>query len=145
MLPPLSIEGLLPPGIHAAEWPDLAARFGYNSRRRVLLSGFRDLCISLSSAGCPMVWLDGSFVTDKELPGDYDACWDTQGVDRDKLDPVLLDFTRTGRQVMQAKYFGDIFPAGTEGSSGLTFVDFFQQTRDGKTKGIVSLDPRRVP
>ncbi len=91
-----------------------------------------------------MVWLDGSFVTDKELPGDYDACWAWQGVDDKKLDPVLLDLSTDGRQIMQAKYFGDIFPAGIERGSGLTFVDFFQQTRDGTAKGIVSLDPRSV-
>lgn len=27
-----------------------------------------------------MVFVGGSFVTSKEFPGDYDACWDTVGV-----------------------------------------------------------------
>ncbi len=146
MLPPLTTDGLLPPGVHAADWPALNAQFGYNPRRRVLLASFRDLCAVLGFAGCPTVWLDGSFVSDKELPGDYDACWDWHGVDPSKLDPALLDFSPAGRIVMKAKYFGDIFLAGTiEGSTGLPFVDFFQQTRNGSTKGIVSLDPRSVP
>lgn len=146
MLPALTTDGLLPPGIHAAEWSDLRARFAHNPRRRVLLDGFRDACVALGSAGCSTVWIDGSFVTDKDLPGDYDACWDWQGVDPTKLDPVLLDFSRSGRLLMKVKYSGDLFVAGaTEGASGLAFVDFFQQTRNGEAKGIVSLDPRMVP
>ena len=36
---------------------------------------------NLSSAGCRLVYLDGSFVTRKERPGDIDACWDVQYVD----------------------------------------------------------------
>ena len=34
----------------------------------------------------------GSFVTSRDAPGDFDACWDEQGVDPDALDPVLLTF-----------------------------------------------------
>jgi hypothetical protein len=32
--------------------------------------------------------------------------------------------------------------AGVELGSGLQFVDFFQQTREGHPKGIVLLDPQ---
>lgn len=92
-----------------------------------------------------MLWLDGSFVTDKEHPDDYDACWEPRGVDPSLLDPLLLDYSPPGRAMSKAKYQGDVLIAGVEAASGLAFVNFFQQTRDGRTKGIVSLDPRRVP
>ena len=36
------------------------------------------------------MYLDGSFVTAKEFPSDFDGCWDPDGVDGAKLDPVLL-------------------------------------------------------
>ena len=35
------------------------------------------------------VYLDGSFVSAKLIPGDFDACWDEDGVDFDSIDPVF--------------------------------------------------------
>ena len=120
------------------------ARFGTTSRRRVLLGGFRDVCGALAAAGCVRLWLDGSFTTDIDIPGDYDLAWDWAGVDPVKLDPILNDYSHAGRVAMSAKYLGDIFINGIEGSSGLLFKDFFQRTRDGKDKGIVVFDPREA-
>src|SRR5436305_161606 len=82
VIPDWTADGLLPVGVHVADWPELQARYGTNSRRRVLLSGFRDVSMALAVAGCTRLWLDGSFITDKDTPGDYDLCWDWQGVDR---------------------------------------------------------------
>ena len=48
----------------------------------------------------------GSFVSANALPGDSDAAWETAGVDPDRLDPVLLDFSNR-RAAMKAKYLGD--------------------------------------
>ena len=144
MIPEWTGDGLLPIGVHVADWSAIKARFGTNSRRRVLLGGFRDASMALAGAGCTRLWLDGSFITDKELPGDYDLCWDWRGVDPSKLDPVLLDFTPSGRTAIQAKYLGDVLINGVERSSGLIFADFFQVSRDGKAKGIVQFDPREA-
>jgi hypothetical protein len=144
MIPPWTPDGLLPAGVHLADWPELKARFGTNSRRRVLLEGFQGASVELAGAGCNRLWLDGSFVTDLDIPGDYDLCWDWRGVDPAKLDPVLLDYSAPGRAAIRAKYLGDIFVNGIERSSGLTFADFFQRSRDGKDKGIVEFDPRRA-
>lgn len=144
MLPELSEDGILPQGIHPADWDDLTQRFGTNERRRVLLSGLRATCLALAAAGCSRIWVDGSFVTDKERPGDYDACWGWEDVDETLLDPVLIDYSPAGRAAIKAKYLGDVLIAGVEGRSGLTFVEFFQQHREGGSKGIVLLDPREV-
>ena len=60
-------------------------------------------------AGCRTVYIDGSFVTSKSEPGDYDACWDIDGVNVEALDLVFLDFS--GRRAAQKrKYFGEFFP-----------------------------------
>lgn len=83
-------------------------------------------------------------MTSKGRPGDYDACWDPDGVDPDRLDPVLLNWTESGRLLMRAKYLGDLFIAGIEGTTGLPFVNFFRTDRDGTPKGIVVMDPRGV-
>ena len=40
------------------------------------MAGLRAALESLKSAGCRTVYLNGSFVTSKEAPNDFDACWD---------------------------------------------------------------------
>lgn len=145
MIPPLEGSGLLPPGIHAAEWSEVVARFGWNPHRQWLLAALRRAIEQLRTAGCVLAYLDGSFVTAKELPGDYDMCWSIVGVNAALLDPVLLKFD-DGRRAMNAKYLGDLFPAETpEGTSGRRFVDFFQIDKlTGDPKGIVVIDLRRL-
>jgi hypothetical protein len=81
MIPEWTGEGLLPPGVHSASWSEVEDRFGWNSRRLSLLLGLRDCLQTLAIADCTAFWLDGSFVTNKELPGDYDGCWSPQGMD----------------------------------------------------------------
>jgi hypothetical protein len=142
MVPDWTEAGLLPVGVHVADWAEVQSRFGNNSRRRVLLGGLREASIALAAAGCTGVWLDGSFVSSQDIPGDYDACWDWHGVDHSKLDPILLDYSVAGRALIKAKYLGDVLINTVERSSGLVFAEFFQLTRDGKDKGIVAFDPR---
>ena len=92
-------------------------------------------------AGCKAIFLDGSFVTAKEQPGDFDACWDMDGVDANEVDPVFFDFD-DGRAAQKARFGGEFFPAKLpEGWSGKTFLEFFQSDRDtGSPKGIVGID-----
>jgi hypothetical protein len=146
MIPPFAMTGLLPPGVHTADWPELVAQFGYNVHRQWLLQSLRRALDALRFAGCRQAYLDGSFVTAKPIPGDYDLCWSTVGVDPARLDPVLLKFD-DGRRAMNTKYLGDLFPAEIpEGGSGKLFIDFFQIDKDtGAAKGIVLIDLRRLP
>ena len=137
MLPPFDPDnGRLPPGEHVASWDELVERFGWTERRRRLLDGLAEAIDLLASAGCAQVWLNGSFVTAKDEPGDFDACWDTDGVDLDILDPVLLDLSRQ-RSAQKARFGGELFPNVVESQSGLSFAEFFQNERDTSRKGIV--------
>ena len=88
--------------------------------------------------------LDGSFVTAKVLPGDYDGAWEPAGVDPARLDPVLLDFTNR-RAAMKAKYLGDLFPASFEAAPGMVYRDFFKTDRNGVEKGVVLVDLGSLP
>ena len=128
----------MPGGEHPATWQELVERFGWKPRRRQLLDGLADAIEVLAAAGCRTLWLNGSFVTDKEEPADFDACWDTDGVDLDTLDPVLLDLSR-GRSAQKARFGGELFPNVAEAQSGLVFSEFFQNERDTGRKGIVVL------
>jgi hypothetical protein len=92
MIPEWTTNGGLPPGIHFATWPEMEACLEFNPRRRRLVGGFRKACEELRKAGRRLVYLDGSFVSAKEHPGDFDACWDIRDVEDEKLDPVFWDF-----------------------------------------------------
>lgn len=96
-------SGNLPPGIHEATWDEFSRRFGSNGHRRALLAGLKAALMALRSAGCRRLYIGGSFVTAKELPADFDACWEAGDVDPSLLDPVLLDF-RDRRAAQKAKY-----------------------------------------
>lgn len=145
MIPPLiTLTGaawdVLPPGVHPASLDEVHAAFATNARRSDLFEGLIEALMRLKFAGCRTVYLDGSYVTGKPHPGDFDVCWDPTGVDRAKLDSVFLDF-RNGRAAQKAAFKGEFFPSAmTCADVGRTFLDFFQLDRfTGKQKGIVSI------
>ena len=141
MIPQFDTDGLLPPGVHWADWDELIARLGNNPWRQHLMTGLRAALENLKDAGCRTVYINGSFVTSKDLPNDYDACWEEAGVEPAALDPVLLTFD-PGRAIQKAKYMGEMFPASIiAGTDGLSFLEFFQTDKDtGRPKGIIALD-----
>lgn len=123
-------------------WQELVQEFGRTPHRLRLLAGLREAIVSLRAAGCSTLYLGGSFVTGKRIPGDYDACWDPTGVTLASLDPVLRTFG-AGRAAQKAKYGGELFPATARAdAAGATFLDFFQRGRDGAPKGVVVIDLR---
>lgn len=134
-----SSTGYLPPGVHAVTWGQLTDLCGGNSHRHSLLIGLKNALLNLKAAGCTVVLLDGSFVSDKLLPNDYDGAWDAQGVDPNLIDKVLLTFD-AGRKTMKAKYGGELFPASAFAEPGQTYWDFFQTDRDGNPKGVLLVD-----
>jgi hypothetical protein len=141
MIPDLQDDGWLPPGIHEASWEEVEARFGHTRHRQHLLGGLRAAARALADAGCRRVYVDGSFVSSKGHPEDFDACWDPSGVDVGKLDPTLLQFAN-GRAAQKAKFGGELFPSTSSavGPPGFeAFVEFFQRTRDGNPKGIIAI------
>jgi hypothetical protein len=146
MIPTFQPDGNLPPGVHWAEWTEMEARFGQTAYRRPILAGFRQGIQQLKAAGCLTVYIDGSFVTAKPQPADFDACWDVSAVDPNVLDPVFFDFTNH-RAAQKARFLGEFFPALLpEGGSGRTFLEFFQEDKiSGDPKGIIALDLRRLP
>jgi len=145
MIPPFDAAGNLPPGVHEATWDELVARFGTTPRRLALLAGLRAALDALRAAGCRRAYVDGSFVTAKPDPGDFDACWDTVGVDLALVDPVLKTFVNR-REAQKRKYGGELFPAEWPADpAGTSFLRFFQQDRRGQPKGIVALDLGVLP
>jgi hypothetical protein len=130
---------VLPPGIHWATMEEVAARFAISPRRGWLYEGLIRAVEVLAGAGCRHLYLDGSFVTAKESPGDYDGCWDPTGVIAARLDPVLLDLSN-GRAAQKQKYRGELFIADLADRPHGTFLEFFQiEKYTGAAKGIVGV------
>jgi hypothetical protein len=141
--------GNLPPGVHEASWGELLGRYGYTPHRLSLLAGLKAALDVLRDGGCRRVFIDGSFVTSKQAPNDFDACWEMAGVDfdaLDQLDPTLLDW-KDRRAAQKAKFGGELFIAESAADPwGTPYLEFFQRDRDtGQPKGIVALDLGALP
>ena len=146
MIPDFDESGNLPPGIHDATWDEVVERYGGNRRRERLLQGLKRALDDLRAAGCQTVYLDGSFVTQKELPGDFDACWVPDGVSSDDLHPSLLKLT-IPRSAQKRRYGGELVIAdGLSEPFGPRYLQFFQQdARTGQVKGIIKVDLKELP
>lgn len=128
---------VLPPGIHSATLKEIEDKYAINKHRQLLFNGFSRGFDVLHNAGCKVIYLDGSFITEKPMPGDFDVCWDPMGVDTKKLDPVLLDFSNK-RKNQKIKYFGEFFPSSAKADKTNTFLEYFQMDTDtGLSKGII--------
>jgi hypothetical protein len=146
MIPELDERGNLPPGIHRATWTEIVTRYATSTHRRDLLDGLLDALRSLKAAGCSTAYLGGSFVTAKEHPDDFDACWEAAGVVASRLDPELRDFSNE-RAAQKARYGGELFPAQWSAhAGGATFLDYFQYDNVAKQpKGIIAIDLAGLP
>jgi hypothetical protein len=130
---------ILPPGVHTTTLAEVEAHFATTPYRLKLFRGFVRATEALASAGCTNVFLDGSFVSGKPRPEDFDGCWDPTGVDPARLDPVLLDFTNERRE-QKKKYLGEMFIAVYPAAPGTIFLDFFQvEKHSGTPKGILHI------
>lgn len=131
---------VLPPGVHWATLAEVETVFAQNPYRRKLFAGLQRAALALKIAGCKYLFLDGSYVTGKPKPGDFDGCWSPEGVNPSLLDPVLLDFSNSRRN-QKIKFFGELFPFTAEAAPGQIFFDFFQvEKHSGGQKGIVAID-----
>jgi hypothetical protein len=136
------VWNVLPPGIHNATLEEIEERFATNEKRRKLFEGFRKSLDALRMAGCTAIFLDGSFITDKPEPGDFDVCWDPVGVDPARLDQVFLDFSDR-RKRQKEKFGGEFFPSSAKADGSSVFLDFFQADKDaGLAKGIIKVELR---
>ena len=86
----------------------------------------------MAEAGCQYVAIGGSLVTAKEHPNDFDAFYDDILVNDLILDSVFDDFN------LQQQRFGGEFHANP------FYQGFLQTDREGNSRGIVVLDPRKV-
>ena len=106
------------------------------------MRGLRMAMEQLKAGGCRTIYINGSFVTIKPDPGDFDACWDSEDVDYDYLRknaPRLLN--HLDRSAQKSKYKGEIFRSDQPVVDyGLNSIEFFQRDRQLNPKGIIAID-----
>lgn len=107
-----------------------------------MIDGLELALAQLKAAGCRTIYINGSFVSSKPKPGDFDACWEPEDVDYDYLRknaPRLLN--NLDRSAQKSKYKGEIFRSDQPvGDSGLTSLEFFLRDRELNPKGIIAID-----
>ena len=76
-IPDLDEHGLLPAGVHDCSVDEIVGMFGWNPHRRDLVRRLsRFLAREIRHRFSEPVYVDGSFVTDKETPDDVDVVLD---------------------------------------------------------------------
>ncbi len=149
MIPNFTDDGLLPAGIHEATWEEVCARFGGPSpKRKHLIKKLENVITILKQAKCKLLYIDGSFVTAKKRPGDFDVCWLRDAdVDRGAL-PAEIRFSPNSINGINCKkkYGGDVFHTTRQVSVSddvntldtISFLEFFQRDKEThKPKGII--------
>jgi hypothetical protein len=143
MIPTFDDNNNLPPGVYEVIWQEFCDRYGYTKHRRELLDGLKIGLTHLKNMGCRCVWIDGSFISAKNRPGDFDVCWNINEVNIPYLElmyPALLDF-ENGRARQKQKYGGEFFPSSWNAVKNppITYLDFFQKDRNDNPKGIIKI------
>lgn len=135
---------VLPPGVHSATLAEVGHRYATNSRRKWLFEGLVEAAKALRSAGCATMFLDGSFVTDKEEPDDFDGYWDPSGVIPKMLDPIFMDF-ENDQAAQKEKYRGELFIAEEVGGPAESIKRAFRTDKfTGLEKGILRVKLRGI-
>lgn len=142
MIPNFQFDGVLPSGIHWSTIEEIKEKLCFSVKRTELVAGLEKAILSLKKAGCETIYLDGSFSTSTKDPNDIDVCWELINVNLDLLliiEPVLFNFDFK-RKAQKDKFGCEFFPADSIAAPpDKTYIDFFQQDRDGNPKGIIGL------
>lgn len=122
-------------GVHDATLPEIEERFAYSERRKQLFIAMEKVVLMLRGAKCPEIFLNGSYITTKPEPGDYDLCWEPTGVVPTE-DLRKLFQEKTERKKI---YLGDIFPRLPQPPYFPDHVIEWQTDRDDTPKGIIRI------
>ncbi len=143
MIPDFDTNNNLPPGIYTVTWKEFCQRYDYTKHRKILLEGLEKGMNHLRNVGCKCIWIDGSFITKKHKPKDFDVCWDENEVNLPFLQtmyPILLDFNDE-RANQKYTYGGEFFPSKCTATFNpkRTYLTFFQLDREDNPKGIIKI------
>lgn len=117
----------------------MAETCGFTPRRVELIDGLTAAAELLVAAGCPRLWIVGSLATAKPVPRDFDAVWSTDGVELDRLDPVLLDIDPP-RAAQKLRFGGELLPNVAMTGTGHAALHWFMTDRDDVARGVIQIE-----
>lgn len=135
-------EILIPKGVHIKTFADIERMFTGNEKRKELFKDFMRWAREMKEAGCETVYLDGSFITKKVNPGDFDACWEVFTPVKSPTESLLLSPSREGIEWRKKQFKGDIF--ARYDSFGDRVAHWQKDERTDELKGIIKLDLREL-
>ncbi len=139
---PYNSFGNLEPGMYNMMWEDFKSVFGSSEYRQNLIRGMEMAVNGLKAVGCKVIYIDGSFITKKIYPRDFDLCWDEDGVNYELSKTTyrgLFDFGFK-MQNMKKRYGEDIVQMTNYANErGTSFLNYFQEDKQGREKGIVKI------
>jgi hypothetical protein len=144
VIPDFLENGYLPEGIYEVTLQEVIEKFCFSKKRKKLIEGLKNLINTCLQCQVNILYIDGSFVSQKLQPQDYDACYDTDHPDREVVFAKALESILESDSEMQKRYFGgEIYYAHLKQCFGdfSTVLERFQICKeDGKTKkGIVKI------
>lgn len=142
MIPELTEQGFLPPGVHQATRDEFKERFVFfqrSDRRLRIFEQIDKLLDQATQAGIvTRIIIAGSFVTAKPEPNDFDCIV--------VLDPAIVgrslrpfEYNLVSRTMARRLFGGDVMPALDNSPALQQYLEFFQTTRDGRLIGIVEV------
>ena len=134
-------NGILDPGIHKMTWKEFYKSFSFSEQRKKLLEGLEKVVVILREIGATHIYIDGSFVTGKLEPEDWDACFECP---TPQISDLLKKYPLYDRKEQKRLYKGELFlqhPTVKADEYGNCYLDFFQQKKENSAikKGIIEL------
>ncbi|KAA6345245.1 hypothetical protein EZS27_007175 [termite gut metagenome] len=141
VIPDFLDNGFLPEGIYETTFEEIKERLGFSNRRNRLLIGMKELMDVCKQLRCNVFYLDGSFVSEKLRPSDYDACWDTTSIHREL---VLKAASESILAALEEEYGGEIYYARDKSfrNPSITILEDFQLCKENPAikKGILKIN-----
>lgn len=140
VIPEFDEMGNLPPGVHNATLEEVQIRFAITSHRQSLFEALSKVIDILRNANCSEVYLNGSYITHKAEPGDYDLVYEPAGMAETDDWGALLRLEMDERKKL---HYGDIFIHMPSPPAFMNYITFWQTDRDDNPKGIIRIELRR--
>lgn len=124
MIPAFTALGILPPGIHTCNLGAFERAFAFNLRRQQLFESLQRCLQLMHKEGLSgVVLLNGSYATDKEIPGDIELTLDVRNQSRLAQDKALIFYVRCHASIEKTGI--DWYPTMPD-NSGNDFTMYFQ-------------------
>jgi len=137
LIPNLNKDGYLPKVIHKATIEEIEKRFGiHNPNRKELFANLNSMfnLLHKHKAQIKSLLLNGSFVSDKEEPGDIDCILIVKkDFDFDAHEARLLNNSKNLFNIHLIRLMEEDYPQISHS------INFFGHDREGKPKGILEV------